>query len=67
MKEYSKEEKNDILKSLQTIRQVCFDTKDCATCPLGNENGDCMLSSDRGYPINWSIGIEPPKIWRALT
>ena len=57
---YTKEE---IIKALKVIRDVCDDNGDCVNCPLGNSNGDCMLEAT---PLEWKILDENPTVWRAL-
>ena len=48
-----------------SISWVCQDeANDCPVCPLGNEDGSCMVS--RNVPDSWKINLELPKEWRAL-
>lgn len=58
---YTKEE---ILKAVTTIRDVCEEAEGCYTCPYGNCMGKCqILHGDT--PNGWVVK-EVEEIWRAL-
>ena len=53
-----------ILDALLVIKHVCQDSdNDCPICPLGREDGRCMISKD--VPDSWKIS-DLPELWRAL-
>ena len=54
-----------IVEALKVIKAVCQEEEnDCPTCPLGREDGVCMVSEY--IPDSWKINLEVPKEWRAL-
>lgn len=53
-----------LVDALIVIKEVCKDPEnDCPTCPLGREDGTCMICKD--VPDSWKIG-NLPELWRAL-
>ena len=53
-----------IVEALLTIKHVCQDNDiDCPICPLGREDGTCMIHND--IPDCWKIA-DLPELWRAL-
>lgn len=54
-----------IVEALKVIKTVCQDeANDCPVCPLGKEDGTCMVL--RSVPDSWLINFEIPKEWRAF-
>lgn len=42
------------------IHNACLDIDDCATCPFGDDDGDCFIT---GYPPhNWKFTDPAPVI-----
>lgn len=56
---YSRE---DIVKSLETIKDVCTG-RCCFECVFVNDEGKCMVN--KTIPSNWKIN-EPGEPWKAL-
>lgn len=57
---YNREE---ILKALKLIQNICKNEERCDTCPFGTDNNYCILQDQS--PEDWKIG-ENTKVWRAF-
>lgn len=58
---YTKEE---IIKALKVIKEVCDSAESCCDCPLRHgKGGGCHLEIT---PANWDFNDEPTKTWRAF-
>ena len=57
----NREEKNQILKALTILMNVC-NNHQCEYCPLGMDERICMLEAIS--PAEWELNSEEP-IWRA--
>lgn len=57
--------KEEILKALIVIKEVCMKQKSdhCMKCPFYSTNKGCYIIND--YPYNWAIQ-EETDIWRAF-
>ena len=42
-----------LIEALKLISEVCKDYSNCYDCPLGNSNGECLISEEN--PHNWDI------------
>lgn len=50
----------ELRNALMLIHNACLDIDDCATCPFGNDDGDCFIT---GYPPhNWKFTDPMPVI-----
>ena len=58
-----KHTKNEILKALTIIKEVCEEIGDCTICPCGDCMGVCLVSDD--VPTSWEIK-EVEEVWRAF-
>ena len=55
--------KEKLLNALNYIQSVCHKYDDCANCPMGDKDGDCLLR--KCDPFNWEIKKEVDgEIWR---
>lgn len=59
-----KHTKNEILKALTIIKEVCEEFQDCTKCPYGDCMGVCGVL-DRDIPASWEIK-EIEEVWRAF-
>lgn len=57
---YTKEE---IMKSLNMIKEICYDSEDCQSCPFGRCDGVCNVQLKS--PQTWHIKKEE-KVWKAF-
>jgi hypothetical protein len=57
------ENKEEILKALKVIQNICKSTTRCYQCPFGNDDNDCI--SQNRSPEEWKIG-EKVEVWRAF-
>lgn len=55
--------KEEIIKALRVIQDVCNSQKDCVTCPLRKSHNCCSVSSNT--PNKWRIS-GTNEIWRAI-
>ena len=42
-----------LTEALKLISKTCEESEDCYECPLGNSNGECLISEEN--PQNWEI------------
>lgn len=57
---YTKEE---ILKALHVIKDICDINPDCEGCPFGTKDGRCVLQESQ--PAKYNIADEEER-WRAI-
>lgn len=55
--------KEEIIKAVKTISEVCDEAQYCEHCPFGTSGGDCLIVRDS--PASWTINGKS-EIWRAL-
>ena len=48
---------SEVIKSLNTIKQVCIETKECSKCIFGSGCNRCILIEN--IPEDWNILEEP--------
>jgi hypothetical protein len=56
--------KNEILKALTIIKEVCEEVEDCINCPYGDCMGVCQILQN-DTPNSWAIK-EAEEVWRAF-
>lgn len=54
---------HDLMSALELIQNVCKAQNHCDVCPLGNEEGDCLITETP--PGGWHL-IEPKTIVRIM-
>lgn len=54
---------SDLVSALELIQNVCEAQSHCDECPLGNEEGYCLVAEKT--PARWNI-VEPKTIIRIL-
>lgn len=59
----TEKKKEEILKALKVIQDVCNSHEDCGTCPLCKSNNFCSVSN--ATPNEWRIA-GTNEIWRAI-
>lgn len=57
------EDRQEIIKALELIKNICKKHENCNTCPLGTYDKCCMIQ-DRN-PEDWKIN-DTNQIWRAF-
>jgi hypothetical protein len=57
------ESKEEILKALKTIQNVCKSHGSCSQCPFGTNDNYCEIQGRA--PEDWKIG-EKQAVWRAF-
>lgn len=54
-----------ILNALAFLKEICRENLACSECPLGRDDGDCMIAEVE--PYNWDIKTSPDcDVWRAF-
>ena len=53
-----------ILEALDTIKEVCEQTRSCSDCPLRDWNLNCMLETQQ--PYTWHLVSDEDTPWRAF-
>ena len=43
----------ELTEALKLISKTCGENDDCSICPLGDSNGECLISEEN--PQNWEI------------
>ena len=57
-------EKQVIIDSLSTIKQMCMDCEDCLKCPVySHKYKDCLFHIES--PTEWNLKVSE-SIWRAV-
>lgn len=56
--------KNEILKALTIIKEICDEANDCDICPYGDCMGICQILNNDS-PNTWIIK-ESEGVWRAF-
>lgn len=51
--EWTNEKREEILKALTVIQEVCNNAPACEYCPLRNQDGNCTLQ--RCAPHRWDL------------
>ena len=54
---------DELRNTLELIQNVCLNTKDCETCPFGNDNGECLITENA--PCDWRF-TDPIPVVRIL-
>lgn len=54
---------DELRNTLELIQNVCLNTKDCETCPFGNDNGECLITEN--MPCYWRF-TDPIPVIRVL-
>lgn len=59
-----KHTRDEILKALTIIKEVCTEVEGCDTCPYGDCMGVCQIIHN-DVPTSWEIK-EVEEVWRAF-
>ena len=61
----TEEKKEELLKALDLINEVCITIEKCHVCPLRDEEEDeCYIN--RNTPNHWRVKIDAKDDWRAF-
>lgn len=63
---YSEEQ---IISALNIIKSICsgFSSQgECAYCPFGSEEGNCIIRFNMLAPSHWNINQKTDTVWRAF-
>lgn len=61
----TKEKKEELIKALDLIKEVCLMIENCSDCPLRDDEKDCCYL-EINSPNHWKVKVNAEDDWRAF-